>query len=159
MAPRQIPIERTAKTAVIGGCSMTASRLWVAVEFSKRDGGSVMRDCLLDSGAPMSVVPFSFQQTYDLDWQIVSDPSLPRAHWFDVECDIGQIDVWLPDNTGSMAGPFTLVAKFPRATPRALRGPHMHVPILLGLNFITDVHGEVHFQCHLPFDAGSIFIP
>lgn len=159
MATSFIPLELTTQSAVVGGYSVRANRLWLAAEFPDRHGGTLVRDCLFDTGAPLSVIPFSIQQAHDLDWQLLSNPAAPRTHWFEVECDLGQIEIGLLDNAGTLTGPYPLVAKFPRSTPRSLRSPRVPLPILLGLNFIDDVRGEVQFQCHQPFDAGTIFIP
>jgi hypothetical protein len=120
----------------------------------------VLRDCLVDTGAPVCVIPFSIHDTHDLLWQQVSDPALPRAAtWFDVDCDLGRVRVWIPAPDGTVLGPFFLIAKFPRGTPQTFRERRIPVPVLLGLNFLADTRAVVQFQCYQGPDAGNIYFP
>lgn len=61
-----VPIELTSSFVVIDSVRLVARRLWVAVEFERRDGSRVLRDGLIDTGAPVSVIPFSIHRAQDL---------------------------------------------------------------------------------------------
>jgi hypothetical protein len=83
--------------------------------------------CWLDTGAPLSVVPW-FVHHQRLAWQPL--PGV-RTTWAGQPCDVGRIDVWLPTTTAPhLRGPFSLLAKFPQSDP-----PGDLVPVLLGLEF------------------------
>jgi hypothetical protein len=150
-------IELSSSAGTIAGCRLTARRLWLAVEFERRHGARLLRDCLVDTGAPFCVIPHTVHHPHDLLWQRVSDPASPRAAtWFDVACDLGRVQVWLPAPDGTVLGPFSLIAKFPRGTPQIFREQRIPVPVLLGLNFFADTRAEVQFQCYQGPDAGSV---
>jgi hypothetical protein len=155
-----VPIELTSSFVVIDSVRLVARRLWVAVEFERRDGSRVLRDGLIDTGAPVSVIPFSIHRAQDLAWRQVSETGAPPAsRWFDAECDFGYLDVWLPAPDARAAGPLMLLAKFPRETPRVFQKQRPPVPVLLGLNFFAALRADVHFQCYRDSDAGAIDIP
>jgi hypothetical protein len=74
-----------------------------------------------------------------------------------VPCIIARIDVWLPlPDVPFLCGPFPFIAKFAQATPKGISG---YLPVLLGLNFLADLHADSGFQCHTPPHAGSIVVP
>jgi hypothetical protein len=81
----------------------------------------------LDTGAPLSVVPFQIHQGR-LNWKRIPGVQLI---WAGQVCDLGTIDIWLAtQETPALRGPFELLAKFPRSDP-----PNTLVPILIGLEF------------------------
>ena len=106
-------------------------------------------DRWLDTGAPLSVIPFRIHQQ-GLSWQAI--PGI-RATWSGQRCDLGRIDVWLPtDQPPHLRGPLSLLAKFPRSDP-----PGDPVPVLLGLEFFLAHQAEL--QLLLPPRDGSILRP
>lgn len=83
--------------------------------------------CWLDTGAPLSVVPFHIHRQR-LAWQPI--PGI-QTTWAGQPCDLGHIDVWLQTQQPPyLRGPFALLAKFPHSDP-----PGDLVPVLLGLEF------------------------
>jgi hypothetical protein len=110
---------------------------------------SVPRLAWLDTGAPLSVIPFHIHQQ-GLRW-----PSIPRiqATGAGQRCDLGRIDVWLPtDQPPHLHGPFSLLAKFPQSDPAG-----DDVPILLGLEFFLSHQAKL--QLFPPPRDGSIPFP
>jgi len=65
-------IELTSSAGTIAGYRLAARRLWLAVEFERRQGGRLLRDCLVDTGAPFCVIPHTVHHSHDLLWQRVS---------------------------------------------------------------------------------------
>jgi hypothetical protein len=105
--------------------------------------------CWLDTGAPLSVVPF-YVHHQRLTWQPV--PGV-KTTWAGQACDLGRIDVWLGISTPPyLQGPFSLLAKFPRSDPAGNL-----VPVLLGLEFFLAHQAE--FQLVLPRRDGRILLP
>jgi hypothetical protein len=153
-----VPIVASAMTVGTAGQSLTLSRLWVKLLFARRLGEPVFADCLLDSCAPLCVVPYRVHQVQGLAWQPLPGPWPPGlTTWSGVPCVMGTMDVWAPTRQAPFRrGPLTFVAKFALATPPQLTGV---IPILLGLNFLADHRAEVDFQCHTIPNAGSIQLP
>jgi hypothetical protein len=113
----------------LGGRDVPLARL--RVKLHVRSGFSNLPTspewCYLDTGAPVSVVPFHVHDQ-NLDW--VPLPGV-QTQWAGQPCDVGTLDVWLPTGRGKLLeGPFPMLAKFPRSDP-----PGNRVPILLGLEF------------------------
>jgi hypothetical protein len=105
--------------------------------------------CWLDTGAPISVVPFHVHHQR-LTWRPL--PGI-QSTWAGQACDVGHVDVWLPTrHSPFLHGPFSLLAKFPRADP-----PGDLVPILLGLEFFL-AH-QLEFQMLLPPQQALIRLP
>jgi hypothetical protein len=105
--------------------------------------------CWLDTGAPLSVIPFHVHHQ-SLNWKPI--PGI-KTTWSGQVCDLGSIDVWLATTESPhLRGPFSLLAKFPRSDP-----PGSLVPVLLGLEFFLS-HGA-EFQLPLPPRDGSILLP
>jgi hypothetical protein len=103
----------------------------------------------LDTGAPLSVVPFAVQQR-GFVWQPL--PNV-RTTWLGQACAVGHIDIWLADvHSAVLAGPFSLLAKFPRSDP-----PGDPVPILLGLEFLL-AH-QALFNLAPPPQRGVLQLP
>ena len=153
-----LPISSTCLTQTAGAASIVAVRLWVELCFPCSAGKTLLRKCLLDSGAPLSVVPLAIHQTYSFVWKPVPGP-WPRGFtsWLGVPCAIGEMEVWAPTAPLSgLQGPFKFAAKFALATPAKATAP---LPILLGLNFLADHLAETMFQCYAMPQAGSILLP
>jgi hypothetical protein len=63
--------------------------------------------CWLDTGAPLSVVPY-YVHHQRLTWQPV--PGI-KTTWVGLACDLGRIDVWFATSTPPyLRGPFSLLA-------------------------------------------------
>ncbi len=89
-------------------------------------------DCWLDSGAPLSVIPFHIHHQR-LKWQRLNATST----WRGQICDIGRVNIWLPTKLRShLHGPHQLLAKFARSDPAGERAP-----VLLGLEFLLNLPG------------------
>ena len=99
--------------------------------------------CIVDPGAPLSVLPFSLWHDCNLQWNSLGQqltrqgsPVPEPLQWHNVACHLGETAVHLIDlQTGVQAGPFLVVAKF-----ACYRNPDAHVETiaLLGMNFLTD---------------------
>jgi hypothetical protein len=135
----------------VAGLTLTLARLEVRLHLAAASPGpqTIPGLAWLDTGAPLSVVPFHIHQQA-LRWQSI--PGI-RATWAGRRCDLGWIDVWLPtDRPPSLHGPLPLLAKFPRSDP-----PGDDVPILLGLEFFLSHQAQL--QLLLPPQHGSILFP
>jgi len=111
---------------------LTAWRSYADALFLTPSGGTVPFSCIVDTGAPFSVLPYSLWHDRNLSWTSlgrrlirqggqVSDP----LKWQGEDCSLGQTSVSLIDRrTSQQTGPFFLVAKFvDRPLPDArLRG-------------------------------------
>lgn len=106
-------------------------------------------DCWLDTGAPLSVVPFHIH-FQSLLWQTV--PGV-RMTWLGQACDLGYLDIWLPTQESPyLRGPLLLLAKFAHSDP-----PGRPVPVLLGLEFFLSHQAE--FELRPPPREGSVILP
>jgi hypothetical protein len=106
-------------------------------------------DCWLDTGAPLTVIPFHVQNQR-LDWQPL--PGLLTS-WAGQRCDLGQVDIGLPTQQPSyVRGPLSLMAKFAQSDP-----PGPPVPVLLGLEFLLAHQAELHLLP--PPRHGSLVLP
>lgn len=105
--------------------------------------------CWLDTGAPLSVVPFHVH-AQRLSWQPI--PGI-RITWAGQPCDLGRIDVWLTtEQPPYLRGPFSLLAKFAQSDP-----PGDLMPVLLGLEFFLAHRAE--FTMLLPPQHSVISLP
>lgn len=99
--------------------------------------------CVIDPGAPFSVLPFSLWHDRNLEWislgheltrQGAQAPEL--LEWQGVPSDLGETSVHLIDlQSGVQAGPFLVVAKLPH---QRLPRTNLETVALLGMNFLTD---------------------
>ena len=135
----------------VSGLSLAVARLEVDLYLAASSTGqpSLQQRAWVDTGAPLSVVPFYIQQS-GLLWQPI--PGI-QVTWSGQRCDLGRIDVWLAtDLPPHFHGPFSLLAKFPRGDP-----PGPDLPILLGLEFFLSHQAELHL---LPLpQQGVISLP
>jgi hypothetical protein len=123
--------------------SLTAWRGYADALFVTRSGGTVPFACIVDSGAPFSVLPYSLWHDRNLSWTSlgrrltrqggqVSDP----LKWQGEDCSLGQTSVSLIDRrTSQQTGPFLLVAKF---VDRPLADSRLEMLAVLGMNFLAD---------------------
>lgn len=136
----------------VGNLQLTIARLKVNLLFRSRGSGSQRFPgfAWLDSGAPLSVVPFYLHHNHRLSWQPISGIS---TAWLGQPCDLGHIAIWLPTQQPPFfRGPLSLLAKFPRGDP-----PGRPVPALLGLNFILEYQAELSLSP--PPRPGSLLVP
>ncbi len=149
--PTTTALEWYVRTIRLGGLSVLVARLRTAVTLPapQRHPPLVTEWGWLDTGAPLSVIPFR-TQAQGLIWRPLAGV---RTTWAGQPCDVGHIDIWLRDlASASLRGPFPLLAKFPHRDP-----PGDPVPILLGLEFLIARQADLALgpppQCgllHLP---------
>lgn len=150
-----VPITASGFTHAAAGGIIPVTRLWVDLAFARRGEKPLLRNCLLDTGAPLSVIPLATHDSRNFAWQPMPGPwPAGFTTWLGVACVIGQMDVWVPlPDPPFFRGPFAFIAKFAQATPPHISGD---LPILLGLNFLIDHRAEATFQCHTIPHGGSI---
>jgi len=138
---RRAEIAVAESMVIVGGYEITARRLWRRIGFERSNGLPMLRRCLVDTGTPLSVIPYSIHETHGFVWRQVNDPSLSLGltSWNGVPTDLGLISVWIPGEQGRVIGPFDMLAKFPRrpAVPE-LRGRD-RPPVLVGIDFFATV--------------------
>jgi hypothetical protein len=106
-------------------------------------------DCWLDTGAPLSAIPF-YVHNQRLLWHPL--PGIATT-WMGQRCDLGRVDIWLPtDQPPYSRGPFSLLAKFAQSDP-----PGPQIPVLLGLELFLAYRAE--FTLHLPPQHSFIRLP
>ena len=140
--PKKIRLQMSATPFRVNSHRLFAWRGRVFVRLTPHEGSVINRLFLVDTGAPLSVVPYSLWHGTGLAWtslgsRVTDDGGQPLPgflNWFGIPCEIGQAEGELFDGQVS-AGPFLIVAKFPQA-------PHRHPVIettpILGLNFLSD---------------------
>jgi hypothetical protein len=125
-----IPIIWSAQTVLVGCVKLQVARLLLAARFALIGSSRISLPdlCWLDTGAPVSVIPFHIHQQ-----RLLWHPLGVQTTWLGRVCDLGRIDVWFSLGPGlAVTGPFSLVAKFPQKDP-----PGDPVPVLLGLEFLV----------------------
>jgi hypothetical protein len=150
-AAANCPIIWSISQASVGGVAFPIARLRVPLYLGTPPPSpqSPRDPCWLDTGAPLSVVPF-YVHRQRLIWQPIAGVT---TTWAGQTCDLGRINVWLATSRPPhLRGPFPLLAKFPRSDP-----PGALIPVLLGLEFLL-AHGA-ELQLPLPPQDGSIWLP
>lgn len=150
-APATVPVDWSILQFSVSGVTFPVARLKVPLYLGSPPPSPYSpRDlCWLDTGAPISIVPFHVHHQR-LSWQPI--PGISTT-WAGQSCDLGRIDIWLTtDQSPYLRGPFSLLAKFPYGDP-----PGDLVPILLGLEFFLAHQAE--FQLSLPPRNGRIVLP
>lgn len=135
----------------LGGQSVPIARLRTEIQLPTTQPGDprVREWCWLDTGAPLSVIPFR-AQTHGLIWRPLAGV---RTIWAGQPCDVGHIDIWVPNlMTSAFRGPLSLLAKFPHRDP-----PGAPLPILLGLEFL--ITHQAAFTLDPPPQTGMLRIP
>ncbi len=145
------PVEWLIRPISVPAISFPAARLVVHLYFgtSPPEAEAAREPCWLDTGAPLSVVPFNVHHQRLL-WQPI--PGV-QTSWSSRPCDLGRVDFWLEtDQPPYLRGPMSLLAKFARSDP-----PGPVIPVLLGLEFFLAHRAE--FELFLPPRDGSILLP
>ena len=125
-----IPLQiRSGSFNTARGDKLTLYRALIVAGFPDRAGHSIPLRCILDIGAPLSVVPYDIWKRNDLPWTSVSSSLSTAAGssallWEGVPCDLGTMEI-------DLAGRRKLMAKF------ALQ-PTRPAEVLLGVSFLTD---------------------
>jgi hypothetical protein len=135
----------------VGGLLVPIARLGAGLYLAPLSPASSLVRSLawLDTGAPISVVPFSVQAN-GLSWR--RRPGV-QVTWLGLTCDVGHIDIWLTDlPSSSLHGPFSILAKFPQRDP-----PGPPRPVLLGLEFLLSHRAS--FNLPPPPQQGTIRTP
>jgi hypothetical protein len=150
-SPARTPVEWLIRPVSLSTVSFQVARIVVQVHFGTEPPGpdAVQEPCWLDTGAPLSVVPF-FLHHQRLVWRPI--PGV-QTSWSGQPCDLGHIDFWLAtDQPPCIRGPMPLLAKFARSDP-----PGPPDRILLGLEFFLAHQAEL--QLPLAPGDGSIVFP
>lgn len=151
LAPTNSPVDWSILHVSVSNLIIPVARLEVPLYLGTppSDPQSPRDLCWLDTGAPVSVVPFHVRHQR-LTWQPI--PGI-RTTWAGQPCDLGRIDVWLQtEQPPFLRGPFALLAKFPRSDP-----PGDLVPVLLGLEFFLTYQAE--FMVSPPPQRSVIRLP
>jgi hypothetical protein len=144
-------VEWRIQPAAVQGVSFPIARLVAYLFFSTStpDPRTARETCWLDTGAPLSVVPFHVHHQR-LVWQPVGGIT---TTWSGQPCDLGRIDFWLATHQPPfLRGPLSLLAKFARSDP-----PGQPVPVLLGLEFLLAHQAELNLPP--PPQQGVIVLP
>lgn len=125
-------------------------RSYVTVGFRTRTGALLRRRCIVDSGSPLSVVPYEIWRKRNLAWSSVSKTLTVAGQraaltWQGVPCELGFTEV-------ELAGAQNLTAKFAmQPTPPA--------EVILGLNFLTDNEIELVLRGDPSALSGYLSLP
>lgn len=145
------PVAWSIQTVALGNLSFPIARL--SFQLYGRTTLPARRvtsfDCWLDTGAPLTVIPFHAHNRRLL-WQPL--PGLTTT-WMGQRCDLGRVDIWLPtQQPPNVRGPLSLLAKFARSDP-----PGPAAPVLLGLEFFLTHQAD--FTLLVPPQQGIIRLP
>lgn len=130
------------------GYHLRGWRTQANVQFVTLGGARIPFWCILDTGAPVSILPYSLWSGRNLHWNNVgnqlldsSGQAVPDAlSWMGLPCDLGETSVYLVDvAAGLRTGPHLLVAKFVRQ-PFPTHQGKLEKFALLGQNFLVDNH-------------------
>jgi hypothetical protein len=124
------------------GVLARAWRSYVALEFRDRAGNDFLYHCIIDSGAPFCVVPFSLWHDQNIAWQLLGShfirggqPDVSALTWQGVPCQFGETQVRLLDEQAGVRSAFlTLRGKFPVS---AVALP-IEKELLLGNDFLLE---------------------
>jgi hypothetical protein len=122
---------------------ITAWRAFAEVEFLASNREDINYSCVVDPGAPFSVIPYSLWHDRRILWRRLGTKAkrkngltYERLDWQEVPCELGTTTVQLIDSTtGFQAGPFVVRAKF--AQQRQQR-TNLEIIAVLGMNLIAD---------------------
>jgi hypothetical protein len=99
MAPGSVslPISSAGVTHSAAGLRIPTLRLWVELAFARYVGSPLPCKCLLNSGAPLCIIPFAVHHTRNFAWQPLPGPwPSGLTTWLGVPCTLGRMDVWVP---------------------------------------------------------------
>ena len=120
-----------------------ALRVYARSHFVAQSGLQVYFRSIVDTGAPLSVVPYSLWHGQSLRWNRLGGQVLTRAGqtvsetllWQNVPCVLGETSVFLMDLAlGVQTGPHRVVGKF---VEQPVAGEFEKTAVL-GLNFLKD---------------------
>lgn len=156
---RKVPLRFRAIPVPIfaAGYRLMERRLWLTLQFAQVRGGVLLERCLLDTGAPLCVIPYEVHADpiNALKWHAVN-ASGPVTKYRGIDCDLGRVRVWFPNFAKrTRFGPFDLIAKFLRSP---LAFPNQAV-ILLGLNFFEENEIGATFRYRSIGNTGEILLP
>lgn len=122
---------------------VSAWRACAETLFVTSSGAQLSFFCIVDSGAPLSVMPYSRWHGRGLQWTPLGQHLTHQGKvvtgaldWQGVLCELGETSVHLVDvQTQLQVGPFLAVAKFARHAQPQKR---LETVALLGLNFLID---------------------
>jgi hypothetical protein len=123
--------------------NLIAWRIEAETLFTTPTGRIVPYSCIVDTGAPVSVLPFWLWHDCNLKWRPLGTQVLRHGSkafeslkWRRVNCSLGDTSVYLFDGQVNLqAGPFSVVGKF--ANRRQL-DPNLEMIARLGMSFLTD---------------------
>jgi hypothetical protein len=109
--------------------NLTAWRIDAETLFTAPSGVMVRYSCVVDTGAPFSVLPYALWHGCNLQWSPCGTQLLRQGgkayeplHWRRVSCSLGETTVHLFDGqTNLQAGPFTIVGKFANRRSPSMR--------------------------------------
>ena len=139
------------RTVALGPLTLPIARLRFRLYARTNQPGGQLTDvnCWVDTGAPLSVVPYQVHFNRLL-WQPVPGAA---TSWLSQPCQMGYLDIWLPtDQPPYLRGPLPLLAKFAHSDP-----PGPRIPVLLGLEFFLAHQAEFNLQP--PPRDGRILVP
>jgi hypothetical protein len=104
--------------------------------------GALRRTARLDTGAPFSILPYTFWNNNQLPWQelghqLLTNAGLPLPHaldWQGVPSLLGVVQVRLVDEANNLSRVLRVIAKFPTTRLPAFA----ERAVLLGYNFLED---------------------
>lgn len=123
-------------------------RVRALVDFEALDGSLVSYSCLVDSGAPVCVIPYSLWHDRNLKWTLLGTQLTQNGvvvakalQWLGVDCHLCATRVHLVNLTNqTRVGPFLVIGKFAQARlPRA----EIEGTSVLGVNFLTENYREL----------------
>jgi hypothetical protein len=125
------------------GVTLTAWRAYARAMFLTSAGVPVPFACMIDPGAPFSVLPFSLWHDHNLQRTFLGQQLTRQGRtvpepltWQGVACDLGDTSAQITDaRAGTQAGPFMVIAKLAR---QRLPQVHLESIALFGMNFLAD---------------------
>lgn len=145
---------------------VSAWRAYVEIYFSTKLNAFAPFACIIDSGAPFSVIPYSFWQTYRVIWNPLGQQlahqngtAAPNSlRWQDVSCTLGVSNVHILDQyTGKKTSrQFIVVAKF---ADHLSQQNHINMLAILGMNFLADNGLRLELDGTGNSMAGKLIIP
>ncbi len=138
----------TATYSTDRGQALSLHRPVITAQFPTH-AGFLPRRCIIDTGAPLSIVPYDVWQVRKLKWLATSKNLGGRGGptvmmWQGVACELGEMQI-------DLAGPRLLVAKF------ALQ-PTPPFDVILGMNFFADNDLELNVKHGTTGFSGMIVV-
>jgi len=122
--------------------AVSARRVFVEPRFVTTTGMRVPYRCILDTGAPFSVLPYTLWHGRNLQWNFLGTQlskqgnHLPeKLDWHGVPCTLAETSAHLIDSQGALLGPFLTVAKL---ASRRQPTTQLESMALFGMNFLAD---------------------